>query len=249
MIGVIGVSFTAEYVFKGLYETTIGAVTAWWARDGPWKAGTKEDRFIQEVAKDYSTFIHGTPWYEYPFGSKLTQLWNLPGPVEGSWVRRWERRIEFTIELLFKTAWGWVIKQSTQASYDPEAMTVQAWVKQGSQDLAAVAPDVSILDQLGDRSSLLSLPRYEPFSRAVQNLIAHEARLVEVAGNEQILMTVIAPKDWRDQLHRGRTVCEWTILTEPDRKRVALLVQVGQLHETLPRLEKEGVILDHLYDF
>lgn len=249
MIGVIGISFTAEYFFKGLYETTVGAFTAWWAEDGPWKAGTKEDRFIQAVAKDYSSFIHSTPWYEYPFGSKLIQLWELPGRGEGSWIRRWERRFEFTVELLFKAAWGWIIKQGTQAGYDPEAMTVQAWVTEGTQDLAAAAPDVSILNHLEGRSYLLSLPRYEPFSRAVQNLIAHEARFVEVAGNEQILMTVIAPKDWQDQFHRGRTVCEWTILTEPARKRVALLVQIGRLHETLPGFEKEGVALDHLYDF
>jgi hypothetical protein len=38
------------------------------------------------------------------------------------------------------------------------------------------------------------------------------------------------------------------ILAQPGHKRVALLVPVGQLHETLPSLEREGVPFDHLYD-
>jgi len=249
MIGVIGASFTAEYFFKGLYESTIGGLTAWWASDGAWKAGTKEDRFSQEVARDYSAFIHATPWYEYPFGSKLKRLWDLPGPAEGSWIRRWERRFGLTLELLFKTAWAWVIKQGTSAGYDPEAETIQAWVKPGATDLSDLSPSIKAVDRLDDGSFLVSLPRYEPFKQAVTTLVSHDARLVEVAGNDQILMTVIAPSTWQDVGHQGVKVCEWTILTDPAKKRVALLVPVDRLHETLPAFSRDGVTLDHLYDF
>lgn len=249
MIGVIGTSFTAEYFLKGLYETTIGATTAWWAADGPWKAETKEDRFIQEIANDYSAFIHATPWYEYPFGSKLKQLWDLSGPAEGSWLRRWERRFEGTLELSFKTAWAWMIKQGTAAGYDPEAMTIQAWVKQGTTDLAAIDPSIKVLDRLDEHTYLIAMPRYEPFKQAVMNLVSHDARLVEIAGNDEILMTIIAPQNWQDIYHRGVKICEWTILTDPSKKRVALLVPIGQLHEMLPSLEREHLVLDHLYDF
>jgi hypothetical protein len=249
MIGVIGVSYTAEYFFKGLYESTIGAVTAWLTTDGAWTARTAEDRFIQQVAQDYSTFIHATPWYEYTFGTRLKELWSLNRTEGGSVLRQWERRFEFTMELLFKSAWGWAIKQGTQAGYDPEAMEIQAWVRQGTQDVAGIDPGIRVLQDLGGRSLLVSLPRYEPFGRAVKTLLAHDARLVEVAGNESMLMTIIAPRDWEDLHHRGTQICKWTILTQPAYKRVALLVPVGQLHETLPSLEQEGIQLDHLYDF
>ena len=249
MIGVIGVSYTAEYFFKGLYESTIGAVTAWLTTDGAWAARTAEDRFIQQVAQDYSSFIHTTPWYEYPFWTKLNDLWRLNGTDEGPVLRRWERRFEFTMELLFKSAWGWVIKQGTQAGYDPETMEIQAWVTQGSQNVDGIDPGIRVLQNLSGRSRLLSLPRYEPFGQAVKTLITHDARLVEVAGNEYMLMTILAPRDWQDLRHRGTQICEWTILTQPERKRVALLVPVGQLHETLPSLEREGLQFDHLYDF
>ncbi|HQY58185.1 MAG: hypothetical protein KA240_00595 [Nitrospira sp.] len=249
MIGVIGSSFTAEYLLKGTYERTIGALTTWWDSEGPWQARTREDRFMQTVAKDYSTFIHTTPWYEYPFWSKLQHLWSLTGPVEGSVVRRWERRLEGTIELLVKAAWGCTIGFGTQAGYDPETMEIQAWVEQGAEDLTKMTPALKVVSDLGDHSYLVSLPRYEPFTQAVQTLIRRDARLVEVAGNAEILMTIIAPQEWQDLHHLGLPVCEWTILTEPERKRVALLVPIGRLHETLPALERDGLIIDHLYDF
>ena len=249
MICVIGVSYTAEYFFKGLYESTIGAVTAWLSTDGAWAARTAEDRFIQHIAQDYSTFIHATPWYEYPFWKTLKEFWHLQETNEGSGLRQWERRFEFTVELLFKSGWGWAIKQGTQAGYDPEAMEIQVWAEQGTPEMGGIDSNIRVLQNLGDRSLLLSLPRYEPFGHAVKTLITHNARLVEVAGNEYMLMTIIVPREWHDLHHRGAHICEWTILTQPNRKRVALLVPVGQLHQTLPSLEREGLQFDHLYDF
>ncbi|MGE3154371.1 MAG: hypothetical protein AB7G48_17245 [Nitrospiraceae bacterium] len=128
-------------------------------------------------------------------------------------------------------------------------MDIQAWVTQGTAELGSLDPSITILAPLGDRSYLVSLPRYEPFKKAVQTLIRNGSRVVEVAGNEQILMTIVAPHTWQDQYHRGEKVCEWTLLTDPARKRVALLVPVGRLHETLPSLDRKGLPLDHLYDF
>lgn len=251
MIGVIGASFTAEYFVKGLYETTIGRVTAWLASDGEWRANTREDRFIQQVAQEYSTFIHATPWYEFPFGTKLKELWSLAGPAEGSVLRQWERTFEFTMELLFKSAWSSILKQGTQAGYDAEAVEIQAWVRhpRGLAELSAIDPSVKVRAPLGQDSYLVSLPRYEPFKDAVQALIQHGTRLVEVAGNEHILLTLIVPHDWHDRLHRGVTICEWSLLTKANHKRVAMLVPIGRLHELLAYFTREGLALDHLYDF
>ena len=42
--------------------------------------------------------------------------------------------------------------------------------------------------------------------------------------------------------------CGGTTLSQPEYKRVALLVPAGQRHETLPDLEKERVQFDHRCD-
>jgi hypothetical protein len=68
---------------------------------------------------------------------------------------RWERRFTFTLELFFKTAWGWLIEKSSQATYDPEDQVIQVWVKNGAN---AIDPRVRQREQLDANSQLLSLP-------------------------------------------------------------------------------------------
>lgn len=249
MIVVIGASYTAEYCLKGFYENTLGRLTEWLSPRDPWEPPTAEDRYIQAFAREYATFIHATPWYEFPFAQKLQEFWALSDASAGSVVRKWERRFAFTLELLFKTAWGWLIKQSSQAAYDPEDQMIQAWVKNGADAILGIDPGVRQHEPLDANTQLLSLPRYEPFTQAVTELANKGVRFVEIAGNTKILMTVIAPLEWQDTQGRGDRLLEWRILTQPDKKRVALTVDVSRLHEVIPSLEREQVTIDHLYDF
>ena len=69
---------------------------------------TEGDRFIRGVARDYAAFIHGTPWYEFPFAQKLNEFWAVKEVPGASAVRKWERRLSFTPELAFKSAWAWL---------------------------------------------------------------------------------------------------------------------------------------------
>jgi hypothetical protein len=42
---------------------------------------------------------------------------------------------------------------------------------------------------------------------------------------------------------------EWPILSDPERKRVALHTPIPRLHYTIPMLKDEGIVIDHLYEF
>lgn len=106
MIGVIRASFTAEYCFKGLCETTVGRFTARLSSDDERKASTLEDRFMRQVAQDYSTFIQAIPWDEFLFWSKLRACWSPAGTPEGNVLRCWERRFEVTVAMLVKGGMG-----------------------------------------------------------------------------------------------------------------------------------------------
>ena len=91
MIHTIGVSFTAEMLAKAAYEETVGRMAAWVR--GPRK--TAQDAFVAGMAADYAAFLRQTPWYEYPFRRKASELWAIPvdRPVRG-----WERRLGMGIE-------------------------------------------------------------------------------------------------------------------------------------------------------
>ena len=249
MIGVIGTSYSTGYAVSGLYEGSVGRLTEWFSRPESGAPETAEDRFIRGVATEYAAFIHATPWYEFPFAAKLRQLWAIPEVPGASSVRRWERRLSFTDELAFKSAWGWLMKKATQSAYDPEQSEILVWTRKPDGGPLQVDPPARVLDPPDAHSELLALPRYEPFTAAVTKLARRGVRFVEIAGNRRILMTVIAARDWKDTRGRGERLVEWDILTRPGQKRVAISVAVDRLHEVIPGLEAERVKIDHIYDY
>lgn len=242
MLGVIGTSFTAEYALKGTYESTIGALTSWFSTDTP------EDVVMRQVAQEYASFIHTTPWYDFRFVPKLTDLWTAHGSGEHL-LRRAERKFESSVELLAKAGWAQVIQWGTHAAYDPEAETIPLIVMINPHEIPQLGEGVTVVEFMDGSTFLLRVPRYERFRESVESVIAHRGHILDVAGNDVILITLIVPQDWYDSHHRGTVVMEWPILTDSGRKRVALLTPIPQLHETLPSLSAEGLVLDHLYDF
>ena len=136
-------------------------------------------------------------------------------------------------------AWG------TDAAYDEEATHIQAWVRGDPTWLDVEG--VELIDDLGDGNLLIGVPRYEPFTAAVPALVERGVAFVEIAGNDRLLMTLIAPSDWDEAQEWAAVIHEWPILTEPDQKRVAVEVAVGRLDDVLPMLD--GIQIDHLYDY
>src|SRR3954447_16595456 len=68
---VIGISFTGEYIAKGLYENTVGRVTEALSSNEK----SEEDIFAYKVATEYGKFLHTIPWFDFPFGHRLRELW------------------------------------------------------------------------------------------------------------------------------------------------------------------------------
>jgi hypothetical protein len=243
MIGVIGLSYTAEYAVRGLYEGTLGRLMEFVDDD------TDEDRFARRVAGEYATFIHATPWYEFPFWQKMHELWSVRPLAGGVVVRKWERRLWLSADLAFKTGWAWVIRKGTGAAYDPEQEEMLVWADEFPDRALKGLSHVRLLDAPDPGSRLLAVPRYEPFTATVAELSRRDVRFLEIAGNREIALTLIAPRDW-DALGDGaRPVHEWSILTAPAKKRVAATVAVDRLHELVPAVEADGVTIDHLYDY
>jgi len=248
MLLVIGPSYSLEYLVKGVYENVFGriselTVSPW----GAWKAPTAEDELVEKYQREYAAFMHSRPWFEFSFAQRLRALWKVRGAKDRTIVRRAERRLAYTGELSFKTGYGWLIGLGNSSTYAPEAETIRVWARKTSSTLTL--PRVLGREDLGGDSELLTLPRYEPFTAAMLSLASHDVHLVEIAGNTRILLTVIAPAEWTDAKSRGELLVEWPILTEREKKRVALIVDVARLHEVLPSFAAEQVAIDHLYDF
>lgn len=232
MIYVIGISYSAELIIKGMYENTIGRLTEWIAgANGPLTESRKVEAFMQYVAQDYTDFVRYSPWYDYPFWTRLKEFWRVKDGEDTSFIRRWERRIIFTIELLFKTAYSKAIGYATHAGYEQPQLNTYAMVKENGA------------------LKIISIPRYHGFTVEMPKLAKRGISFVDIAGNKIILLTVVVPSQW--ETPEDTTVFyEWPVLTNPKLKRSALIMPVEHLSVFLNATSADqNVTLDHIFDY
>jgi FAD/FMN-containing dehydrogenase len=248
MLWVIGTSYSVELTLKGLYENTIGRLTGWTAGG----ALSDEDRFAHTVAADYGRFIHLKPWYEYRFAPKLALLWTEL-PLWGDRpVRSWERKLFLSAEYGIKALYATAIEMATRAAYVPEDQRIGMVVAGWTDSLAARYPAVQRVKPLDRVHTLVSVPRYDGFRDTMRDLARAEARITiaEIAGNDDIFLTGVAPKGWAYRGSPAIPVYALPVAIDSTRTRVGMRVPVRFLLPTLRGLEAEGrMTVDHVYDY
>lgn len=245
MIGVIAGSTTAEYGLRWAYENTVGRISAASA-SGRLSA---EDRYGAEVAQDYVDFIRKEPWYLYDFSGKLGGLWKTTPAWGPDMLRKWERRYALSTEYLVKAAYGKLIKLATAAAYDPALMTTQ--VVAARLPAGWTAPEgVKLVRRLADGRAVLDLPRYYAFRIAATSLAAQGVALVDIAGNDTvILVTVLNHERTTVAAPGSRVLFSQAILTEAGRRRTALVLPVAGLSSFLAGAAAQGIEVEHVYDY
>jgi hypothetical protein len=242
MLGVIGTSYTIELALKGVYEKTVGRLTEWLSsRDTP------EDRFAARTAREYGAFMHTVPWFEFPFGSKLRALWTEPlwGP---HLLRKWERRVSLSAEYGLKALYGRVIRAATQTAYDPESLEIHAWVWHAPKSIFA-DPRVRLVRQVGADAYIVRLPRYEPFTPVVLSLAGQGVEFLNIAGNDEIVLSAVVPRELNESLPAGDLVSSLPILTGAPARRIAVRVPLKRLTEVVAWLQARGIAVEHVYDY
>lgn len=248
MLGVIGVSYSVEMALKGIYENTIGRLSGW-TSGGRMSA---EDRFAEEVARDYGAFLHTIPWYRYPFGARLRQLWTEV-PLTGRHpLRKWERRLFLTGELGIKAAYAGLIGWATGTAYAPETPRIGVVVHGDTSALAPGDPRVLGRRPLGPSHSLVLTQRYDAF----RDLLLEAARrgertaISEIAGNDDIVVSGLAPAGWSYRGPEAEFVFALPLPTDRRTIRPILRVRTEHLLPFLQRVQREGRFkVDHVYDY
>jgi hypothetical protein len=241
---VIGTSFTIEYVLQGLYENTIGRLT-----EAVGGTETVEDRHARQVARDYADFLNQTPWYEFPFFSKIGGMWTEIDFTSADVFRRIERRVALTAGYTVRGVYGWLIGVATKLSYAPEEQGTVAVVDTLPAALLAQHPGVRVLTPLDDATQAVVIPRYAAFTDTVLALVRGGAVIREIAGNDEILVSVIAPRGWSSQSLNAVVMFSLPVLTDLSRHRVALWVRVAALHDVVRSLDGSGATIEHVYDY
>jgi len=248
MIMVIGTSTTIEYTLRGFYELTVGRLTELLTPGSGYQM-TAEDQYAAKVARDYVDFINVDPWYKFDFFRSLKQLWTTVPKTGPGMVRKWERRFVLTSEYLFKGVYAQLIGMGTAASYTPAIHKTRVHIDQ----LPALPPSHG-LEQIRDKGAdgvEVYLPRYQAFTDASRMLAQAGANYLEIAGNtEDLILSILVEGDakWQPP-KRSEILFEQPILTHTTVRRVVLRCMVKNLADTLRALERDGVSIEHVFDY
>jgi FAD/FMN-containing dehydrogenase len=247
MLGVIGVSYSAELALKGIYENTIGRFSGWTNSHRI----TPEDKFAANIASDYGRFIHIRPWYEYKFAQKLGTLWFDTPRLTSDIFRRLERRFFLTMEWGIKAVYATIIEKATRGAYEPEAdemkMVVTGW-----SDAVARDKRIIFVAQLDSVHALIKTPRYDVFRDIMLDLARQNSglRIIEIAGNDEIFLTGVAPIGWHLVDADAQTVQSLPVPSYPRWERFGAKVRVKELLGVLRTMQSSrDVTVDHIYDY
>ncbi|MEO5820425.1 MAG: hypothetical protein ABIT71_07940 [Vicinamibacteraceae bacterium] len=250
-LGVLGAGHTAEQVLKGAYEGSLGRFTEWL-----FSTDTPEDRFAGDTVRELARFERGAPWQQFPFGARLQQLWSAT-PLWGPHVlRKWERRVVFSVEYGVKALLASAARLLAATPADKDTARLHAWVG-GATPAVLQANGADIVSIVGPGSFIVTLPRGEAFTRSLIGLIGGGVKVLDVAGNDEIALTAIvrsAPNGAASTAPEeappaGRVLSTVPLLTDPSARRLTVRTPLARLAETAAWLQRRGAVLEQLYDY
>lgn len=184
-IHVIGVSFTAEMLLKALYEETLGRAAAWVR--GPGRSPLDDLSAAQAAA--YAEFLHQVPWYRWDFARDAAAL----DAARTDAFRDGERDLALGLEYGAKGAYARAIGAAVAATGFDELTMRSVVAGLPPEELEAVEGVAVIAER--PEGVEVETPRYEAFNLIARDLAARGAAFVEVAGNDQIMLTALTPDD------------------------------------------------------
>ena len=237
MLYTIGLSFSVEMAVKGFYENVFGRIAEWIGG-----ADSSTDTYNAGVWRRYGAFMHETPWYAFDFGGAAGGLWR----TGGSSYRDWERRLAIGTEYVVKSGYAKAIGAASGAALGRDELTLNFVAKATPAAITAIDPRFKPGVVLPGGLVVVEAPRYAQFTDLLGKLAKSDTELVEIAGNDDILVTLLMPE--AAPLPAGTT----QLFTQPldDRpgwRRVGLSVKIPQL---LPLLRSPGgAEIEHVYDY
>ena len=237
---IIGISFSLEMAVQGLYERTVGAVTAWIRGNKK----TPEDDFNQRFLDDYAAFLQQTPWYQYPFKTELSRFWRDTPWSSGSPVRSVERRFALTLEYGLKGLYAVAI--GALAGYAPADLTIMTVIKRSGD---SAVNNVTLVRELNGGAELVRTPRYQAYTDILKAWANNGTRVVEIAGNQRILTTVIARQSSTIDAPGSTQIFTIPIQSKPGWQRIGFDTEVPMITAAIAAVERQGTTFEHAYDY
>lgn len=233
MVYVIGLSFSAELLLKAAYEETLGRMATLIRGE----ARALLDDLSARQAADYATFLQQVPWYKWDFGADAAAL----SAARSAVFRDRERALALGLEYRAKAGYAGVIARAV-AGAGADALTLRAIVTGMTAEQLAAVDGVTVIATRPEGVEI-ETPRYRAFTELAVVLAGQGAHFVEIAGNDDILYTVITdgPEDL-GALHR------FARQGNPGYRHL-MVAKVADLADALRGLATGPARLEHIHDY
>ena len=223
----------------------MGRFTEWVSGHQP----VEEDVYAYQVAREYADFVHIRPFYEFKFGRSFGGIWKDTHLWGSHPLRKWERKLWLSLDYGVEALYCGLIEKASHGVYGVEDDQTYAWIENAPAAVFTENPRIRRVKDTGPQASIVMIPRYQEFTDIVSHMARQGVRFVQIAGNEQVLLTVVVPTDWANDLPGSELLFSTGLLTEPGLKRVALRSPVSSLHVALNGLADRGLKVEHVYDY
>jgi len=159
-------------------------------------------------------------------------------------VRKWERKAWLSLDYGIEAVYCGLIELASHATYGVEEDITYALIENAPEAVLYNIPGLVKVKSAGTDSFIVKMPRYQKFTDSALQLLRAKARFIEIAGNRQIMVTAVVPRDWSFQLPVGELLFSTEILTNRLFKRAVLRVPVSGLD-----VISSGLIVEHIYDY
>ena len=211
----------------------------------------EEDAYAARVAREYADFVYIRPFYEFHFAHALKELWKET-PLWGKHpIRKWERKFILSVDYGLEAIYAGILEKATHLTYGVASADTYTWIGGTPESLFAEFPKIRKVQEVGPQSYVVIVPRYQEFTELAIQLAKRDVHFMQIAGNDEIMFTAVAPKSWNYDLPANEASLLFTenFLTQPDVKRIALECPVRSLHSVLNKLSARGIKIEHLYDY
>lgn len=240
---VLGTSFAVEYAIRGVYELTIGRFSEWTSS----RQLVDEDAYAARVAREYANFVYVRPFYEFHFAHALKGLWKETSFWGPHPIRKLERKAILSVDYGLQSIYAEILEKASHLAYGVESAETYARIDNTPDLLFQKYPRVQKIKSIGERSYIVSIPRYQEFTDLAVRLGKDDVHFVQIAGNDEITVSAIV-RDWAYETREEHVLLFENVLTRPGVKRVVLECRVRDLHEVLKDLATRGTI-EHVYDY
>ena len=242
MLQVIGLSITMEYCAKIIYENTLGRFFQLFAEENI----SNEEEIIIEAQRAYSDFIYHTAWYEFEFLPWIKKVWNDAEASDASVLRKWERSVFFTLEFSFKALYAQLIDWAANMSYAPSDSNI--YLMASAHEPIQEHTNLRIIKEQEDKS-ILGITRWGAFTERLLALSAQDIRIDEIAGNDEIVVSVLMDRTLSLPGQQPALLYESRVVTKPAIKREVYLVEVKNLLPFIRQAASNGITIEHIYDY